>query len=68
MAAHQLKVPARQCWYVGDAERDIEAGRRAAMTTVLAGFGYIGPSDQPELWLADLRIEQLNELISHLPG
>lgn len=67
MAAHQLKVPARQCWYVGDAERDIEAGRRAGMTTVLAGFGYIGETDQPELWQADLRIEQLSELINHLP-
>lgn len=68
MAAHQLKVPARQCWYVGDAERDIEAGRRAGMTTVLAGFGYIGETDQPELWQADLRIEQLSELINHLPA
>lgn len=68
MAAHQLKVPARQCWYVGDAERDIEAGRRAGMTTVLAGFGYIGAADQPELWQADLRIEQLSELINYLPG
>lgn len=67
MAAHQLKVPARQCWYVGDAERDIEAGRRAGMTTVLAGFGYIGASDQPELWQASLRIEQLSELINYLP-
>lgn len=67
MAAHQLTVPARQCWYVGDAERDIEAGRRAGMTTVLAGFGYIGETDQPELWQADLRIEQLSELINHLP-
>lgn len=66
MAAHQLKVPARQCWYVGDAERDIEAGRRAGMTTVLAGFGYLGETDQPELWQADLRIEQLSELINHL--
>ncbi|MCT6699371.1 HAD family hydrolase [Rheinheimera sp. 4Y26] len=67
IAAHQLKVPARQCWYVGDAERDIEAGRRAGMTTVLAGFGYIGASDQPELWQANLRIEQLSELINYLP-
>lgn len=67
MASHQLKVPAKQCWYVGDAERDIEAGRRAGMKTVLAGFGYIGASDKPELWQADLRIEQLSELINYLP-
>ncbi len=68
MASHQLKVPAKHCWYVGDAERDIEAGRRAGMTTVLAGFGYIGACDKPELWQADLRIEQLSELINYLPG
>ena len=67
MACHQLKTPANRCWYVGDAERDIEAGRRAGMTTVLAGFGYIATDDQPELWQANLRIEQLTELLKYLP-
>jgi phosphoglycolate phosphatase len=63
VASHQLKVPAKQCWYVGDAERDIAAGNRAGMTTILAEFGYIGDTDQPELWQADFSIRSLADLI-----
>jgi phosphoglycolate phosphatase len=62
VACQQLKVNPAQCWYVGDAERDIEAGRRAGMQTVLAAFGYIAKADQPELWQADLTIASLTEL------
>ena len=39
--------------YVGDAERDIQAGNAAGMHTVLAAWGYIGADDQPERWGAD---------------
>lgn len=66
VACQQLTVDPRQCWYVGDAERDIEAGRRAGMQTVLAAFGYIANEDQPELWQADLTISSLAELQLHL--
>jgi len=66
VASHQLKVPAADCWYVGDAERDIAAGNRAGMTTVLASFGYIASTDQPEQWQADLQIASLGDLITML--
>lgn len=49
--------------YVGDAERDIIAGQRAGMYTVVAGYGYIGTHDQPENWHADATIHHCNELI-----
>lgn len=62
VACQQLKVDPRRCWYVGDAERDIEAGRRAGMQTVLAAFGYIATAEQPELWQADVTIASLAEL------
>lgn len=39
--------------YVGDASRDIEAGRRAGMTTVAAAYGYITEDDDPAVWGAD---------------
>jgi phosphoglycolate phosphatase len=42
-----------QCLYVGDAERDIEAGREAGMQTLVALFGYLGSDDRPERWGAD---------------
>ncbi len=39
--------------YVGDHRRDIEAGRRAGMFTIAAGYGYIEPGDDPAAWGAD---------------
>lgn len=44
---------ADQCLYVGDAERDIEAGRRAGLHTIVAMFGYLGEQDNPQEWKAD---------------
>lgn len=66
VAAHQLKVPARQCWYLGDAERDIEAANRARMLSVLAGYGYIAADDQIAHWQAAVTINQLSELLPAL--
>ncbi len=66
MTAHSMQVPANQCWYIGDAERDIEAGRRAGMQTVMCDFGYIGPDDKTELWGADLHISHFTDLIQYL--
>ncbi|WP_455216637.1 HAD family hydrolase [Kaarinaea lacus] len=44
---------AEQCLYIGDAERDIEAGRRAGLHTIVALFGYIGENENPVDWEAD---------------
>jgi len=52
--------------YVGDAERDIEAGRRAGMTTLAALYGYIGEQDDPEAWQADHLIKHPLEILTYL--
>ncbi|MEK6749088.1 MAG: HAD-IA family hydrolase [Pseudomonadota bacterium] len=57
---------AAHCIYVGDAERDIIAGRAAGMRTVVALFGYIGTQDQPMAWGADALITQPMELMDWL--
>ncbi|CUA82585.1 HAD family hydrolase [Pseudidiomarina woesei] len=62
-AANLLRVDASSCWYIGDAERDIEAGRRANMFTVLARYGYISATDQPEIWGANAMIDHPAELL-----
>ncbi len=49
--------------YVGDAERDIQAGRAAGMVTVCALFGYLGADDQPRRWPADHFIKHPKELL-----
>ena len=49
-AACLVGVPPERCVYVGDAERDIQAGRAAGMTTVVAAYGYIAASEDPLQW------------------
>jgi phosphoglycolate phosphatase len=39
--------------YIGDAERDITAGRAAGMHTLVALYGYIDQSETPEQWQAE---------------
>ncbi len=52
--------------YVGDAPRDIEAGRAAGLRTLVALFGYLAPGDQPESWGADGAIGRPEELLEWL--
>lgn len=54
---------AHQCLYIGDAARDIEAGRRAGMKTLVALFGYIGEDEQPDSWGADGMIAHPADLL-----
>ena len=52
--------------YIGDAARDIEAGRRAGMQTIGALFGYIAEDDEPENWGADHMINDVTDIIDWL--
>ncbi|WP_410498646.1 HAD family hydrolase [Chitinibacter sp. S2-10] len=65
-AAAELGVDPAHCLYVGDAERDIEAGRKVGMKTVLASYGYISEFDDTASWGADLNINHPLELLVHL--
>jgi phosphoglycolate phosphatase len=49
-AARLVGVEPGRCVYVGDAERDIQAGRAAGMTTVVAAYGYIPADEDPRQW------------------
>jgi phosphoglycolate phosphatase len=65
-ACSQLGLPVDACWYVGDAQRDIEAGRKSGMVTVLADYGYIAETDTPDAWQADHRIAHPEVLLDLL--
>jgi len=67
LACRQAECQPGQCIYVGDAERDIQAGRNAGMTTLVALFGYIGEQDRPESWGADGMVSDPREISSWLP-
>lgn len=64
MACKMTDSDAATCMYVGDAERDIQAGRAAGMKTVVALFGYIDATDKPAEWGADVMIAQPEELLA----
>ncbi len=49
--------------YVGDAERDIAAGRAAGLHTLIARYGYIGGEEDPAQWQADGMIDHPQEII-----
>jgi N-acetyl-D-muramate 6-phosphate phosphatase len=67
LASRMLDVEPQHIVYVGDAARDIEAGRAAGMITVAACWGYITADDDPRRWQADLIAEtpaELTQLLS----
>jgi phosphoglycolate phosphatase len=66
LACAQAGSQPGQCLYVGDARRDIEAGRAAGMPTLVALFGYIGDHESPQTWGADRMIESPREILDWL--
>lgn len=62
-ACKQAGSEADECIYIGDAERDIEAGNRAGMHSIVALFGYIAESDTPKNWGAHSTINHPLEII-----
>lgn len=67
-AAELLEVEPNRCVYVGDAERDIQAGRAAGMTTIVAAYGYIGTDERIDSWSASGVVRQPLELLEWIAG
>lgn len=65
-AADKLGVPAARCLYVGDDERDVQAGQAAGMPVIVARYGYLGHGKPPEAWGADGYIDSAIELLDFL--
>ena len=64
LAAKQIDIAPEQCIYVGDHPRDIDAGRRAQMSTILAAYGYLPLQYKDDLkaWQADHIVHNVSEL------
>lgn len=56
-----------RCLYVGDAERDVQAGRAAGMPVIVALYGYLSDTDCPEAWGSDGYIRHPVDLLDY-PG
>lgn len=65
-ACHRLNLSSDACVYVGDDERDVQAGRAAGMQTVVARYGYIADHLNPGEWGATAHIRHPQELLSLL--
>nr|VFJ95599.1 MAG: phosphoglycolate phosphatase [Candidatus Kentron sp. H]VFJ96403.1 MAG: phosphoglycolate phosphatase [Candidatus Kentron sp. H]VFK02335.1 MAG: phosphoglycolate phosphatase [Candidatus Kentron sp. H] len=65
-ACSRIGVIPSHCLYIGDAEKDIEAGRRAGMHTAVALFGYIASDERPEAWGADCLLSSPRTLVDWL--
>lgn len=63
LACERARSHPAHCVYVGDAERDVQAGRNAGMATLVALFGYLGDQDRPEEWGADGMIAHPGEVL-----
>lgn len=64
MASEQAGVNPEDCMYIGDAERDVQAGIAAGMRTVVALYGYIAETDKPAEWGADFLIKHPAEVVA----
>lgn len=65
-AAHRAGVPAAQCVYVGDDQRDVQAGLAAGMATLAAGWGYLGQGDPIAAWGAHAVLAEPRALLHWL--
>lgn len=59
-----INLSAEDCIYIGDAERDIQAGKAVDMRTVLARYGYLTDEDKQQDWQADAIIDHPSEMLT----
>jgi len=61
-----LDLAPSECLYVGDHERDIQAGNAAGMDSAAALWGYIGEHEKPQSWGANYLVKQPSGLLKLL--
>lgn len=65
-AMQRIRASAEDCVYVGDDERDVQAGHAAGMPVVVVLYGYLGSGRPPEEWGADSLVDSPRALGSLL--
>jgi phosphoglycolate phosphatase len=66
LAARQIGISPTESVYVGDAARDIQAGRAAGMATIAARYGYIVPGDEISNWGTNFMVTDPVDLAQRL--
>ena len=65
-ACNHLQGDPASTIYIGDDERDVQAGKRAGMITLAASWGYIAAYDDPRAWGADGVIDRATDILPWL--
>jgi phosphoglycolate phosphatase len=65
-AAALLGLEPRECVYLGDAERDVQAARNAGMIPLVAGFGYLNDGEDPSVWQPEAVLDRPHDLLDWL--
>ena len=65
VAAETIGIACENCVYVGDDQRDVNAGKAANMKTLIAAYGYIEQDTNLDEWRAEGIIEHPLDLLSH---
>ncbi|RMF98627.1 MAG: phosphoglycolate phosphatase [Gammaproteobacteria bacterium] len=63
-AAASLGIPPSGAVYLGDAPRDIRAGRAAGMRTAAVAWGYLEAGEDPARWGADHLLSHPEEIMT----
>ncbi|CAM3702703.1 HAD family hydrolase [Parendozoicomonas haliclonae] len=66
LATETLDCSPEACLYVGDHERDIQAGQAAGMFTFAALYGFIPAGEDPDDWRADYNVDSPQHLLEWL--
>jgi len=66
LACKEANSKPEHCIYIGDAQRDIQAGNNAGMKTVIANYGYIGHWENTKDWGADYEIDTPEDVLKYL--
>ncbi|MEI8653169.1 HAD-IA family hydrolase [Pseudoalteromonas sp. Hal273] len=64
--AQLMGVQPKRCLYIGDAQRDIQAGKAAGMRTATALWGYIPSIDEANSWNADFNWQSPIDGFNHI--
>ncbi|NWO05888.1 MAG: phosphoglycolate phosphatase [Alteromonadaceae bacterium] len=62
LACRKIQAEPIKSIYVGDHERDIEAGRNAGMRTIAVRYGYLEQPEAIDLWQADVIADTVSDL------
>jgi N-acetyl-D-muramate 6-phosphate phosphatase len=65
-AARRLGIEPSRCVYLGDDQRDVQAGRTAGMAVLAAAWGYLGRGESVHHWQADAVLSEPHELLNWL--